>query len=468
MGALAGRVVLITGAGRGIGRAEALFFAAEGAKVVVNDPGVEPDGTGGDAAVAAAVAEEIVARGGEAVANTDSVSDWNGAQRMVQAAIDTFGDLHVVVNNATIKADRAMTTMTESQFDDVVAVKLKGTFAVSRWAARYWQAQYAAGIRVDRAIVNTSSGSGLVNPLPGQANYAAANAGVAAMTISNALELARHGVRVNCISPSMARTRLTLEVPGVNADPQAIAPVAAYLATEDCPLTGQVLGVSAVPRAEVPAAGAVLRAEVSAVGTGPSAQVPAVSAVPRSQVPAVDAAPGAQVPAVSAAPGAQVPAVGTGPSAQVPTVGAAPRGQVPAVDAAPGAEVPAVGALPSAQVPAAGAVPSAQVPAVSAVPRAQGPAVSAAPRAPSELGNERSGHPVPRLHGCTVTINNGWSPGAQVSRDGSPWTVAELGAALGELPFPDQFEKLAAALAGALGAAGREEIQRMIDAQLDK
>ncbi|SMC89065.1 SDR family NAD(P)-dependent oxidoreductase [Kibdelosporangium aridum] len=413
MGALAGRVVLITGAGRGIGRAEALFFAAEGAKVVVNDPGVEPDGTGGDAAVAAAVADEIVARGGEAVANTDSVSDWDGAQRMVQTAIDTFGDLHVVVNNATIKADRAMTTMTESQFDDVVAVKLKGTFAVSRWAARYWQAQHAAGIRVDRAIVNTSSGSGLVNPLPGQANYAAANAGVAAMTISNALELARHGVRVNCISPSMARTRLTLEVPGVNADPQAIAPVAAYLATEDCPLTGQVLGVSAVPRA-------------------------------------------------------QVPAVGTVPSAQVPTVDAAPRGQVPAVDAAPRGQVPAAGALPSAQVPAVSTGPSAQVPVVSAVPRAQAPAVSAAPRAPSELGNERGGHPVPRLHGCTVTINNGWSPGAQVSRDGSPWTVAELGAALGELPFPDQFEKLAAALAGALGAAGREEIQRMIDAQLDK
>lgn len=380
MGALAGRVVLITGAGRGIGRAEALFFAAEGAKIVVNDPGVEPDGTGGDAAIAAAVAEEIVARGGEAVANTDSVSDWDGAQRMVQAAIDTFGDLHVVVNNATIKADRAMTTMTESQFDDVVAVKLKGTFAVSRWAARYWQAQHAAGIRVDRAIVNTSSGSGLVNPLPGQANYAAANAGVAAMTISNALELARHGVRVNCISPSMARTRLTLEVPGVNADPQAIAPVAAYLATEDCPLTGQVLAVSATP-----------------------------------------------------------------------------RGQARAVGTVPRAEVPAVDAVPSAQVPAAGAVPHAQAPAVDAVPRA-----------PSELGNERGGHPVPRLHGGTVTINNGWSPGAQVSRDGSPWTVAELGAALGELPFPDQFEKLAAALAGALGTAGREEIQRMIDAQLDK
>lgn len=253
MGALDGRVALITGAGRGIGREEALFFAAEGAKVVVNDPGVAPDGTGADDSVAAAVVDKIVARGGAAVASTDSVSDWDGARRMIQTALDAFGDLHVVVNNATVKGDRALVNMTESQFDDVIAVKMKGTFAVSRWAARYWHDQHEAGVHVDRAIVNTSSGSGLLNPLPCQTNYAAANAGIAAMTIVNALELGRYGVRANCLSPSMARTRLTLAVPGMQDGPEpgafdprhpvTNAPVAAYLASADCPLTGQVLAV---------------------------------------------------------------------------------------------------------------------------------------------------------------------------------------------------------------------------------
>lgn len=253
MGALDGRVVLITGAGRGIGREEALFFAAEGASVVVNDPGVAPDGTGGDDGVAAAVVGEIVARGGAAVASTASVIEWEGAHRMVETALEAFGDLHVVVNNATIKADRALVDLTERQFDEVVAVKLKGTFATSRWAATYWRDQYLAGARVDRSIVNTSSGSGLANPLPGQTNYAAANAGVAAMTIVNALELGRFGVRVNCISPSMVRTRLTRALPGIGdapgqgtfdpLHPAACAPVAAFLAAADCPLTGQVLAV---------------------------------------------------------------------------------------------------------------------------------------------------------------------------------------------------------------------------------
>ena len=253
MGSLDGRVALITGAGRGIGREEALFFAAEGARVVVNDPGVAADGTGGDPEVAAAVAAEIVAAGGHAVANTDSVSSWTGAERMVQTALDAFGDLHIVVNNATIKGDRAMVNMTEHEFDDVIAVKLKGTFAVSHWAARYWRSQFAAGIHVDRAIVNTASGSGLLNPLPNQTNYAAANAGIAAMTVVNALELARYGVRVNCVSPSMARTRLTRGVPGMDTVPEpgrldpmhpvTSAPVVAYLATAECPMTGQVLSV---------------------------------------------------------------------------------------------------------------------------------------------------------------------------------------------------------------------------------
>ncbi|GII94311.1 SDR family NAD(P)-dependent oxidoreductase [Sinosporangium siamense] len=253
MGSLDGRVILITGAGRGIGREEALLFAAEGAKIVVNDPGVDIDGSGGDGGVAATVVEEIRDHGGEAVANTDSVADWRGAERMVGAALEAFGDLHVVVNNATIERNRGIADLSEEDFDDVVAVKLKGTFAVTHWAARYWREQYHAGVRADRAVVNTSSGSGLLNPLPLQTNYASGNAGVAAMTVVAALELGRYGVRVNCISPSMARTRLTLEVPGMDRKPEAgefdplhpatSAPIAAYLATEACALTGQVLSV---------------------------------------------------------------------------------------------------------------------------------------------------------------------------------------------------------------------------------
>ncbi|MEW1839519.1 SDR family NAD(P)-dependent oxidoreductase [Nonomuraea angiospora] len=253
MGSLDGRVVLITGAGRGIGREEALFFAAEGAKVVVNDPGVAVDGTGGDAGVAADVVEEITARGGQAVANTDSVADWDGARRMVNTALQSFGDLHVVVNNATIERNMGLTDLPEEDFDDVLAVKLKGTFAVTRWAARHWRDRFQAGARADRAVVNTSSGSGLLNPLPAQVSYAAGNAGVAALTVVAALELGRYGVRVNCISPSMARTRLTLGVPGLSQEPPATrfdplhpaasAPVAAYLASAACPLTGQVLSV---------------------------------------------------------------------------------------------------------------------------------------------------------------------------------------------------------------------------------
>ncbi|MGW6497713.1 SDR family NAD(P)-dependent oxidoreductase [Nonomuraea angiospora] len=253
MGSLDGRVVLITGAGRGIGREEALFFAAEGAKVVVNDPGVAVDGTGGDAGVAADVVEEITACGGQAVANTDSVADWDGARRMVNTALQSFGDLHVVVNNATIERNMGLTDLPEEDFDDVLAVKLKGTFAVTHWAARHWRDRFQAGARADRAVVNTSSGSGLLNPLPAQVSYAAGNAGVAALTVVAALELGRYGVRVNCISPSMARTRLTLGVPGLSQEPPATrfdplhpaasAPVAAYLASAACPLTGQVLSV---------------------------------------------------------------------------------------------------------------------------------------------------------------------------------------------------------------------------------
>lgn len=239
-----GRTVLVTGAGRGIGRAEALHLAEAGANVVVNDPGVEIDGRGGDESVAAAVVREIRARGGNAVADTGSVAVWSDARRMVERAVAEYGDLHAVVNNAATEVNKGLERLTEAEFDDVVAVKLKGTFAVSHWAAVHWRAQVEAGVRVDRAIVNTASGSGLLNPLPTQSNYAAANAAVAAMTVVHALELRRLGVRVNCVSPSMVRTRLTAAVPGSGmSDPGVVAPLVTYLAGDGCPLTGQVLSV---------------------------------------------------------------------------------------------------------------------------------------------------------------------------------------------------------------------------------
>ena len=257
MGSLDGRVALITGAGRGIGRAEALYFAAEGARVVVNDRGVERDGTGADASIAQTVVDEITTDGGKAIANSDDVTDWQGARRMIDAATDAFGDLHVLVNNAGIDNHAALENITEDQFDSVIAVNLKGTFAVSRWAARYWRAQVDQhGSGVDRVIINTASESGLTNPLPLQSNYAASKAAVGAMTIVHALELSRLGVRVNCLTPSMIRTRTSLEfVAGFRdtdtppagqfdpRDPIRIAPVAAYLATTDCPMTGQFLAV---------------------------------------------------------------------------------------------------------------------------------------------------------------------------------------------------------------------------------
>jgi len=255
MGSLDGRVALITGAGRGIGRAEALFFAAEGARVVVNDRGVERDGTGTDTSIAEAVADEITAAGGQAIANSDDVTDWEGGRRMVEAAVEAFGDLHVLVNNAGIERTAALENMTEDQFDSVIAVNLKGTFVVSRWAARYWHAEVDLhGTGMDRVIINTASGSGLTQPLPLQSNYAASKAGVGAMTIVHALELSRLGVRVNCLSPSMIRTRTSMDVvPGLRdtppqaqfdpRDPMRMAPVAAYLPTAGCPMTGQFLAV---------------------------------------------------------------------------------------------------------------------------------------------------------------------------------------------------------------------------------
>jgi NAD(P)-dependent dehydrogenase (short-subunit alcohol dehydrogenase family) len=194
------------------------------------------------------VADEIVALGGEAVASTDSVSDYQAAKRLVDTAVETFGELHVVVNNAGILRDRMLVSMGEQEFDDVIAVHLKGTFNVTRHAAEYWREKSKGGDGGDRAIVNTASGSGLHGNV-GQTNYAAAKAGIAAMTIVNAMELKRYGVRANCIAP-IARTRLTLQTPGMSEgmgqpvfDPENISPVVAYLATEACPFNGQVFSV---------------------------------------------------------------------------------------------------------------------------------------------------------------------------------------------------------------------------------
>ncbi len=195
-----GRIAIVTGAGRGIGREHALSLASHGAKVVVNDLGGNIDGTGGDQSPAEQVVQEIKGMGGEAVANGDSVSSWEGAQRLINTAIETFGDLHAVVNNAGILRDRMSTNMTEEEWDAVINVHLKGTFAPARWAAAYWREQAKAGKPVDGRIINTTSVSGIYGN-PGQTNYGAAKAGIAAFTNIAALEMARYGVTVNAVAP---------------------------------------------------------------------------------------------------------------------------------------------------------------------------------------------------------------------------------------------------------------------------
>jgi NAD(P)-dependent dehydrogenase (short-subunit alcohol dehydrogenase family) len=251
MGTLDGRVAIITGAGRGLGREHALLFAAEGAKVVVNDLGGDPHGEGADRAPAQQVADEIIAMGGEAVANVDSVSDWDGAKRLIDQAVETFGDLHVLVNNAGILRDRVLVNMTELEWDSVITVHLKGHFCPTRHAAAYWREQTKAGKEVKASIVNTSSTSGLIGN-PGQTNYGAAKSGIATFSQICAMELSRYGVRSNAIAP-MARTRLTEATPGLEDmvkvpedaatfdawDPANVSPMVAYLATADCPFTGE-------------------------------------------------------------------------------------------------------------------------------------------------------------------------------------------------------------------------------------
>lgn len=256
MGSNQNRVAIVTGAGRGIGREHALLLAKLGASVVVNDLGGANDGSGGDAGPAQEVADEIVAAGGNAVANTDNIATWSGAKSLVDQAISEFGGLDIVVNNAGILRDGFVASMDEAQWDSVIAVHLKGHFAVLRHATGYWKEQSKTGKSVNAAVVNTASASGTFMPNAGQANYGAAKAGIAALTEVAAQELERYGVRVNAIAP-VARTRLTLATPGMGAifaeevpegefdafSPANIAPIVAYLTDEKCPLTGKVLAV---------------------------------------------------------------------------------------------------------------------------------------------------------------------------------------------------------------------------------
>ena len=255
MGALDGRVAVITGAGRGLGREHALLFAAEGARVLVNDLGGGPDGSGSDASPAQQVAAEIRAAGGQAVASTADITTAEGADSLVSQAIDEFGALHVLVNNAGILRDRTIVNMTDAEWDDVIRVHLRGHFMPTRAAARYWREQSKAGATLRPSLINTTSTSGLFNN-PGQANYGAAKTGIATLTMIAQRELGRYGVKANAIAPA-ARTRLTLATPGISGailsvpeegfdpmDPANVSPFVAYLATADCPIQGRVFFVA--------------------------------------------------------------------------------------------------------------------------------------------------------------------------------------------------------------------------------
>jgi len=248
-----GRVVIVTGAGRGIGRAHALEFGRQGAKVVVNDIGVELDGSGGGKGPAGEVVEAIRAAGGEAVANGSDVADFKQAGELVKTAIDTFGGLDVVVNNAGIVRDRMFVSCSEEEWDAVIRVHLKGHFCVASNACAYWRQRSKAKEPVDARIINTSSGAGLQGSI-GQSAYSAAKAGITTLTLIQAAELGRYNITANAIAPS-ARTRMTEEVfaemmkkpeKGFDAmDPANVSPLVVWLGSaESKDVTGQVFEVA--------------------------------------------------------------------------------------------------------------------------------------------------------------------------------------------------------------------------------
>ncbi|TXS91317.1 SDR family NAD(P)-dependent oxidoreductase [Parahaliea maris] len=238
-----GRVVIITGAGGGLGAAHAKVLASEGAKVIVNDINEE---------AAAAVVEEIKAAGGEAAVNTSDITNYDDSLNAVKQAIDTFGGLHAVVNNAGVNRDRMFASMTEQEWDAIMAVHLKGHFCISSHAVHYWRGQSKAGEAVDARIINTTSGAGLQGSV-GQSNYAAAKAGIAALTLNQAVELARYGITANAIAPS-ARTGMTTAVPEMaqrmarpedgsfdHFAPENVSVLVAFLASaESAGVTGKV------------------------------------------------------------------------------------------------------------------------------------------------------------------------------------------------------------------------------------
>ncbi|BBE46732.1 SDR family NAD(P)-dependent oxidoreductase [Rhodococcus erythropolis] len=252
MNQLKDRVIIVTGAGRGLGREHALLLAAEGAKVVVDDTGAGPDGHGNDISIAASVVDEIVAAGGIAVASVADVTTIDGASELLDLALEAFGSVDGLVNNAGILRDRMFLNMPEADWDDVISGQLRATFAPCTVFGNYWRERSKSGETVAASIVNVSSTSGLLGAV-GQSNYGAAKAGIAALTTILAQEVARYGVRVNAITP-VARTRMTENVPGIKElvaapdDPSTfdtyhpgnVSPVVAYLLTEKCPATGQV------------------------------------------------------------------------------------------------------------------------------------------------------------------------------------------------------------------------------------
>jgi NAD(P)-dependent dehydrogenase (short-subunit alcohol dehydrogenase family) len=251
----AGRVAIVTGAANGIGKEHALELARQGARVVVNDRGGDVHGAGADRRPVDEVVDEIKAMGGEAVASLEDVGDWEGARRIVATAIEAFGELHVLVNNAGILRDRMIVNMTEDEWDGVIRVHLRGTFATTRHAAQYWRGVHKSGGSPNARVINTSSASGLYGNI-GQGNYGAAKAGIAAFTMIAAEEFARFGVTVNAIAPA-ARTRMTDSLPryqlteelrrgevfDVN-DPANVAPLVAWLASEaSAGVTGEVFDI---------------------------------------------------------------------------------------------------------------------------------------------------------------------------------------------------------------------------------